>query len=123
MGGAVPPGRDPPTPHSPIQGEENRDEGLELVFKPDPGVWDGRYANNGWLQELPKPMSKLTWDNAVHLSPATAQRLGIRNQDSVQLTLDGRSVAGSVWITTGHPNESVTVHLGYGRSHAGRTGN
>src|SRR5207245_164755 len=97
--------------------------GMEIVFRPDPYLHDGRYANNAWLQELPKPMSKLTWDNAVHLSPATAHRLGIRNQDNVQLTASGRSVTGSVWITTGQPDDSVTVNLGYGRSHAGRTGN
>src|SRR5712692_130743 len=50
---------------------------LEIVFRPDPTIWDGRFANNGWLQELPKPQSKLTWDNAAYLSPATAIRLGL----------------------------------------------
>jgi molybdopterin-containing oxidoreductase family iron-sulfur binding subunit len=67
-------------------------------------------------------MSKLTWDNAVHLSPATAHRMGIQNQDNVQVTVGGRSVNGSVWITTGQADDSVTVNLGYGRTHAGRSG-
>src|SRR5438270_198522 len=120
MGGAVPPGRDPPTPHSPIQGEENRDEGLELVFKPDPGVWDGRFANNGWLQELPKPMTRLTWDNAAIIGPATAQKLNLQNDDVVELKYEGRSVQAPVWIVPGQPADSVTVHLGYGRTRGGR---
>src|SRR6202008_1895962 len=52
-------------------------EGLEISFQPDPSIFDGRFANNGWLQELPKPLTKLTWDNAALVSPATAQRLGL----------------------------------------------
>ncbi len=97
--------------------------GMEIVFREDPYLYDGRYANNAWLQELPRPMSKLTWDNAVQLSPATARKLNINNQDNVALRVNGRSVAGSVWITTGHPDNSVTIYLGHGRTHAGRTGN
>ncbi len=94
----------------------------ELVFRPDPYIYDGRYANNTWLQELPRPITKLTWDNAVVLSPATAKRLGLENQRVVELHFGGRSVEGPVWIAPGHPDESVTVHLGYGRTHAGRAG-
>ncbi len=97
--------------------------GLEIVFRPDPYVVDGKYANNTWLQELPRPMTKLTWDNAVMLSPATARRLQVRAQDLVELRRAGRSVRGSVWIQPGHPDESVTVHLGFGRTRSGRAGN
>jgi len=95
---------------------------LEVVFRPDPTVGDGRYANNGWLQELPKPLTKLTWDNAVLLSPATAERLGVTNGDVVKLSLDGRDVSGPVWIMPGHANEAATLHLGYGRRRAGHVG-
>jgi MoCo/4Fe-4S cofactor protein with predicted Tat translocation signal len=96
--------------------------GLELVFRPDPTVWDGSFANNGWLQELPKPTTKLTWDNAAMLSAATAERLGVVNEDLVELRLHGRSVKAPVWIMPGHAHDSVTVHLGYGRTRAGRLG-
>ena len=96
--------------------------GLEVVFRPDPTVWDGQFANNGWLQELPKPLTKLTWDNAAMLSLATAARLGVKNGDVVKLRLDGREVKAPVWIMPGHAENSVTVHLGYGRRRAGSVG-
>lgn len=95
---------------------------LEIVFRPDPTVWDGRFANNGWLQELPKPLTKLTWDNAVLLGPATAARLDLQTDDVVELTHAGQSVRGPVWIMPGQPEDSVTVHFGYGRTKAGRAG-
>ncbi len=96
---------------------------LELVFRPDVYMYDGRYTNNVWLQELPHPMTKLTWDNAVFLSPKTARRLGFDNQQHVELNFRGRRVQGSVWILPGQPDESVTVDLGWGRWHSGRAGN
>jgi molybdopterin-containing oxidoreductase family iron-sulfur binding subunit len=96
--------------------------GLELLFQPDPHIWDGRFANNGWLQELPKPMTKLTWDNAALLSPATAERLGLQNEAVVELHFQGRTVRAPVWIVPGHADEAVTVHLGYGRQRTGRVG-
>ena len=67
---------------------------LEISFRPDPTIWDGRFANNGWLQELPKPMTKLTWDNAALVSPRTAESLGLDNEDLVELRYRGRSVRG-----------------------------
>jgi molybdopterin-containing oxidoreductase family iron-sulfur binding subunit len=100
------------------QGEE-----LEIVFRPDPTIGDGRYANNGWLQEQPKPLTKLTWDNAAQLSPATAEQLGVKNGDLVVLRYKGRSLEAPVWVTPGHASGSVTVTLGYGRTRAGRVGN
>lgn len=95
---------------------------LEIVFQPDLCVWDGRFANNGWLQELPKPLTKLTWDNAALISPATAERLGLSNEDLIKLIYRGRVVNAPVWIMPGHADNSVTVHLGYGRTRAGRVG-
>jgi molybdopterin-containing oxidoreductase family iron-sulfur binding subunit len=95
---------------------------LEIVFRPDPGVYDGRFANNAWLQELPKPLTKLTWDNAALVSKATADRLGLANEDVVELRYQGRMVRAPIWIAPGQADESVTVHLGYGRTRAGRVG-
>jgi Fe-S-cluster-containing dehydrogenase component/anaerobic selenocysteine-containing dehydrogenase len=97
--------------------------GVELVFRPDVYMYDGRYANNVWLQELPHPMTKLTWDNAVFLSPKTAARLGFDNQQHVEMSFRGRTVKGSVWILPGQPDESLTVELGWGRWQSGRAGN
>ena len=97
--------------------------GLELVLKPDPCVWDGRYANNGWLQELPKPVTKLTWDNVALVSPSTAGKLDVLNEDVVALKSGDRSVEVPVWILPGQADDTVTVHLGYGRTRAGRVGN
>jgi len=96
--------------------------GLELLFQPDPTIWDGCFANNGWLQELPKPITKLTWDNAALLSPATAEWLGLSNEAVVELRLQGRSVRAPVWIVPGQADDVVTVHLGYGRWRTGRVG-
>ena len=102
---------------------QKRGSGLEILFRPDPTVWDGRFANNGWLQELPKPLTKLTWDNAILVSPAAAQRLGLANEQVAELRYGGRSVRGPVWILPGQAGNSVTVHLGYGRSRAGHLAN
>ena len=108
-------------------------QGLELIFRSDPSILDGRFANNGWLQELPKPITKLTWDNAVLLSPATAARLKIGGEpamqggehgqitsDVVELRYKGRAVRGAAFVVVGHPDDAVTIHLGYGRTRAGR---
>src|SRR5262249_22254599 len=117
--------------------------GLEILFRPDPTLFDGRFANNGWLQELPKPISRLTWDNAACLSPVTAERLGLgplsqgtsggkpgtnggeHGQaivDVIELTYRGRTVKAPAWIMPGHADDSITVHLGHGRTRAGRVG-
>jgi MoCo/4Fe-4S cofactor protein with predicted Tat translocation signal len=113
---------------------------LEIVFRADPTVHDGRFANNGWLQELPKPLSKLTWDNAAIVSPATAAALDLGKRvndisinrmgsiggeiiaDEVELRYVGRKVIAPVFIQPGHPDNVVTVHLGYGRTIAGKVG-
>ena len=95
---------------------------LEIVFRPDPTIGDGRFANNGWLQEVPKPLTQLTWDNAALMSPATAEALHFANEDLVELQLEGRAVRAPVWIMPGHAENSVTLHLGYGRRRAGHVG-
>jgi molybdopterin-containing oxidoreductase family iron-sulfur binding subunit len=100
-----------------------RGTGREIVFRADPTVFDGRFANNGWLQELPKPQTKLTWDNAALVSPSTAKRLGVDRQDVVELVYRGRRVKAPVWIVPGQAPDSITVHLGYGRTRAGQVGN
>jgi MoCo/4Fe-4S cofactor protein with predicted Tat translocation signal len=109
---------------------------LEISFQPDPTIFDGRFANNGWLQELPKPLTKLTWDNAALVSPKTAERLGLSYQigarggehgrvfvDLVELRYEGRNLRAPAWIQPGHADECVTLHLGYGRTRAGKVGN
>jgi MoCo/4Fe-4S cofactor protein with predicted Tat translocation signal len=97
-------------------------DALEIAFRPDPTVYDGRFANNAWLQEVPKALSRLTWDNTAQVAPATAERLGIGNEDVVELELDGRTVRAPVWIAPGQAAGVVTVHLGYGRQRAGQVG-
>lgn len=109
--------------------------GYEILFRTDPTIFDGRFANNGWLQELPKPLTKLTWDNAALVSPNTARKLGITNEigthggnihaDMAMLKLGNYQTSKPVpvWIMPGQPDNVVTLHLGYGRRLAGRVGN
>ncbi len=95
---------------------------VEINFRRHPSVYDGRYANNGWLQELPSPMTKLTWDNAVLLGPAMADRLGLKTEDLVELEINGKTATAPVWIQAGHADNAVTTFFGYGRTRAGRAG-
>ncbi len=96
--------------------------GVELNFRRDPSLYDGRFANNGWLQELPRPMSKMTWDNPVLIGPAMAERLHLASKDIVELEFNGKKTQAAVWIQAGLPDNSVTVYLGSGRTRAGRAG-
>jgi molybdopterin-containing oxidoreductase family iron-sulfur binding subunit len=96
--------------------------GLEVVFRPDPSVYDGRYVNNGWLQELPKWLTKLTWDNAALLSPGTADRLNLVSGDVVEVKQGSNTLRIPVWLAPGHAADTITIHLGYGRERAGRIG-
>ena len=123
---------------------------LEMAILPDPCVYDGRYTNNGWLQELPNPLNKVTWENVALISPNTAQKLGINqdkrykdfaggelgrafintkggnmSSDVLDLTYEGVKIDGPVpaWISPGQPDDVVTIFLGYGRTRAGRVGN
>ena len=95
---------------------------LELVLDRDAKVDDGRFANNGWLQELPNPITKLSWGNAALLSPRTAQELGITDGDVVRLELDGRTLETAAMILPGQADYSVSLALGYGRTACGRVG-
>jgi molybdopterin-containing oxidoreductase family iron-sulfur binding subunit len=109
-------------------------DALEITFRPDPNIWDGRFANNGWLQELPRPVTKISWDSVAHVSPATAERLGVSSgffkgvigiqqaTDVVTLTLGGREIQMPVWVLPGQPDGSVMVTIGHGRTSAGRVG-
>jgi len=95
---------------------------IELNIRRDPTIHDGQFSNNGWLQGLPKPMTKLTWDNAVLIGPEMAEKQGLHTKDVVELELNRKKVTGAVWIQAGQPENSVTVFLGYGRKRAGRVG-
>ncbi|HME08241.1 MAG TPA: 4Fe-4S dicluster domain-containing protein, partial [Bryobacteraceae bacterium] len=112
-----------PTAKAPAPGASQRPaaaSGLEIVFRPDPSVGDGSLSNNAWLQEMPKPQNKMTWDNAVWISPKSAEHYGVTTGDVIEISLEGRKVTGPVWILPGHADESLTVHFGYGRTRAGK---
>jgi MoCo/4Fe-4S cofactor protein with predicted Tat translocation signal len=123
---------------------------LEISILPDPSVYDGRFTNNGWLQELPNPLSKITWDNVAMVSPNTARRLNINRSadnseqagggqpiafvnskggnltsDLVKLKYQGAEVSKPVpmWISPGQPDDVITIYMGYGRTRAGKIGN
>jgi MoCo/4Fe-4S cofactor protein with predicted Tat translocation signal len=95
---------------------------LEIVFLPSPCLHDGRFANDGWLQELPDPLTKLTWDNPALVSPKTAESLGLASSDVVRLEYAGRSLELPVSILPGMADGVVALTLGYGRQRAGRIG-
>ncbi len=105
-----------PVKHQHLEGN------LEVIYRPDPSVYDGRFTNNGWLQELPRPLTKITWDNAAIISPGTAHRLGVDTGDVLQLTYAGRTLKAPVLVQPGQVNGAATLHLGYGRTRAGRAG-
>jgi molybdopterin-containing oxidoreductase family iron-sulfur binding subunit len=98
-------------------------EGLDIVFRPDPTIWDGQFANIGWLQELPKPLTTLTWGNIVAVSPALAKRIGVANGDHVEVTIQDRRVTGPAWIMPGQADNTIALYLGYARKRTGRVGN
>ncbi|HLH03364.1 MAG TPA: TAT-variant-translocated molybdopterin oxidoreductase [Bryobacteraceae bacterium] len=97
--------------------------GLEVVYRPDPTIADGKYSNNGWLQECPKPQTKMTWDNIVAISPKQAGQLKVDKGDMLRVTVNGKSVVGPTWVLPGHAEDSITVYFGYGREGSGRVGN
>jgi molybdopterin-containing oxidoreductase family iron-sulfur binding subunit len=103
--------------------QQTRERGFQVVFEPDPVVWDGTHANNLWALELPHPMTKLVWDNAALISPATAKTLGVKNGQMVRLSKGEAKVEIPVWIVPGHADGCATLTLGWGRSAAGRYGN
>ena len=92
------------------------------MFVPSPALHDGRFANDGWLQELPDPLTKLTWDNPALVSPTTAQKLDLENEDVVRVEYSGRSLELPVSLLPGMADGVVALTLGYGRPQAGRVG-
>ncbi|MBK6940640.1 MAG: TAT-variant-translocated molybdopterin oxidoreductase [Planctomycetes bacterium] len=95
---------------------------FEITFVPCTKLFDGRFANNGWLQELPDFMTKTTWDNAALIAPGTAKKLGLVNGQMVKLSWKGRELEMAAYLLPGHAHGCVTVALGYGRDHAGVVG-
>ena len=100
--------------------QDSAESGLDLIIRPDPCIHDGQFADNPWLQELPKPLTKLTWDNAIHIAPQLADRLGLANEDRAELSVGQDKVAGPIWIVPGMAPDTVLVHLGYGRTAGGQ---
>jgi molybdopterin-containing oxidoreductase family iron-sulfur binding subunit len=108
---------------------------IEFIFRPDPCVYDGRFANNGWLQELPKPVTKLTWDNAALISPKTAEDLKLAHNvawrggehgkiysNVIDIALSNSKVTAAAWRVPGQADGVIVLPLGYGRKKAGYTG-
>ncbi|MGH9741801.1 MAG: TAT-variant-translocated molybdopterin oxidoreductase [Candidatus Acidiferrum sp.] len=108
---------------------------LEFIFRPDSNTYDGRYANNGWLQELARPVTKLTWDNAALVSPKTAERLALTQKvaarggehgqiisNVIDISISNSKVTAAAWILPGQAEDVVVLPLGYGRKNAGYTG-
>ena len=98
-------------------------DALQIAFRSDPSLYDGRFANVGWLQELPKQITNLSWDNAALMSLATAEGLGVNQNDAIEISANGRKVIAPALVVPGHADGAVTVHLGFGRgAEAGRVG-
>jgi MoCo/4Fe-4S cofactor protein with predicted Tat translocation signal len=95
---------------------------LTILFRPDPYIWDGRYANNPWLQELPRPLTKLTWDNPLLISPALAKQSQLQNMDIVRISSGDEQLEAPVWIMPGQAPDCVVALLGFGRKHVGAVG-
>jgi molybdopterin-containing oxidoreductase family iron-sulfur binding subunit len=104
------------------QNPSAQSDALEIVFRPDYNLYDGRYANVGWLQELPRPVTNLSWDNAAQMSYATLVKNGLSEHDVVEISANGLKVLAPVLAVPGHPDNTVTLTLGQGRSRAGRVG-
>jgi MoCo/4Fe-4S cofactor protein with predicted Tat translocation signal len=117
--GTVPPTSNSQPPTSSTAGAAG---GLEIIFRPDQTIWDGRFANNGWLQELPKPLTKATWDPTAWLSPQLAERQHLQDGDLIELRYRGNTARLPVAIVPGHPDNAVTAFFGYGRERVGRVG-
>jgi len=131
-GSALPPRAATASTAIPTTYNQQPTTGLEIEFRPDPTLYDGRFANNAWLQELPKPVTKITWDNVLILSEKTAKRLGVRVQDSwineretlmANVKYNGTTVMLQVWLVPGQPEDVATVFFGQGKEHQGKVAN
>ena len=130
-GSALPPRAAAASTAIPAPQASPQQSGLELELKHDPTIYDGRFANNGWLQELPKPQTKIGWENVLLMSPRTAEKYGVDPPDSmtnerrtklVHLTFRGITQTLPVWVIPGQADDTATVTYGYGREHAGKIG-
>jgi MoCo/4Fe-4S cofactor protein with predicted Tat translocation signal len=109
-------------------------EAVEVIFRPDPCIYDGSFVNNAWLQETPKPLSRTTWDNVAMISPAMVERLGLLElnqykgdhqsdwQRFLEINVAGKTIRAPYWPQPGHPDHAVTLFLGYGQTKTGRVG-
>jgi molybdopterin-containing oxidoreductase family iron-sulfur binding subunit len=106
---------------------------IEIIFRPDPTIYDGRFVNNGWLQETPKPLTRVTWDNVAMISPAMAERMRLNQlsnnndhqsdaQNVLEIEFQGKTVKAPYWPQPGHPDNAITLFLGYGQEKSGRVG-
>ncbi len=105
-----------------VAAEPKPASGFEVAFVPSASVWDGRFANNGWMQEAPDPMTKLTWGNAVYIGPATARAQNLKDGDMVSLSRGSYKLEAAVMIQPGHADQAASIALGYGRTHCGQVG-
>src|SRR4029078_9987202 len=112
----------PPAAAQPAPSVAGAQGGLELIFRPDPTIWDGRFANNGWLQELPKPLTKVAWDTTAWISPQLARERSLEDGDVIELRYRRNTARMPIFRVPGHPQQSVTVFFGYGRRLAGTVG-
>jgi MoCo/4Fe-4S cofactor protein with predicted Tat translocation signal len=106
----------PPITLTPVSSE------MELIFRPDPNLFDGRFSNNAWLQELAKPVSKMSWDNAILVDVRTAAEKKWEEGDVIEITTKAGKIELPVLKMPGHAPYAMTVYLGFGRTHAGRVG-
>ena len=95
---------------------------FELQLESSSKVWDGRFANSAWLQELPHPVTKVTWDNVASMSPETAKKLNVTQENKIEITANGVSLVLPVLIQPGLAENVITTEIGYGRTHAGSIG-
>jgi len=109
------------SPQPPSAGATASDA-LTLLFRPDPFLWDGRFADNGWMQELGRPFTRLTWDNAALIGPRTAEELGLSTCDVAEITLGSRKLKAPVWVLPGQAEHCITLPLGFGRRLTGPVG-
>ena len=113
----VKPTADPKRLSAPASGQ-----GMEVVFVQSSSVYDGRFANNAWLQEAADPMTKIVWDNSAQMSAATAKQLGVVDGDMIAIERNGRTLEIPATIQPGHADNSITIPVGYGRTVCGRVG-
>ncbi len=130
-GSALPARAAPASTSIPTTDNRQPTTGFEIQLRHDPTIYDGRFANNGWLQELPKPQTKITWDNVLLVSLNTARQIGYddKRRDAlvnerrtilVDVKYRGRTLRVPLWVIPGHPDGCATLHFGYGRARGGR---